>query len=87
MTQLFFTPDIYKLDPADSRGSLSLDYTYLLFCTQMLGVISNLAPLYTRSAAGDSIMRAAFEVETLANAISFKLFTKTEAVRSMSANE
>ena len=89
VTQLFFTPEIYKLDPADCRrsSSLELDYTYLLFCTQMLGVISNLAPLYTRGAAGDSIMRAAFEVEMLANAISSKLFTKTAAVRSMSTAE
>jgi hypothetical protein len=82
-TQLFFTPEIYKLEPVDSRTPFSLDYTYLLFCTQMLGVISNLAPLYSRGTAGDSIMRAAFEVETLANSISAKLFNKTDAVRSM----
>ena len=48
VTQLYFTPDLYKVAPAASRSSMNLDYTYLLFCTQMLAVISNLAPLYTR---------------------------------------
>ena len=31
----------------------------------MLAVISNLAPLYTRGATGDSILRAASEVQML----------------------
>ncbi len=61
VTQLYYTPLVYNPnsnhDPEASRGSLSFDYTYFLSCTQMLAVISNLAPLYTRGAAGDSILR------------------------------
>jgi hypothetical protein len=85
VTQLYYTPDLYAPHSADSRSPLDLDHTYLLFCTQMLGVISNLAPLYTRNAAGDSILRAAAEVEILANAISAKLLSKAETVRALSA--
>ena len=85
VTQLYYTPDLYKTGPAASRTSLDLDHTYLLFCTEMLAVISNLAPLYTRGAAGDSIWRAAADVEMLANAIAAKLTSKAETVRIMSA--
>jgi hypothetical protein len=80
VTQLYYTPDLYKADAASSHSSLNLDYTYLLFCTQMLGVINNLAPLYTRGAAGDSIFRAVSEVEMLANAITAKLQSKVGTV-------
>jgi hypothetical protein len=81
ITQLYYTPDLYNPDPAKCLSSLNLDYTYLLFCTEMLGFISNLAPLYTRGAAGDSILRAVSDVELLANAISAKLLSKAETVR------
>jgi hypothetical protein len=84
VTQLYYTPDLYKADPASSHSSLNLDYTYLLFCTQMLGVINDLASLYTRGAAGDSILRAVSEVEMLANAITAKLLSKAETVRVVS---
>jgi hypothetical protein len=50
----------------------------------MLAVISNVAPLYTRGAAGDSILRAVSEVEMLANAITVKLLSKAETVRVVS---
>ena len=49
----------------------------------MLGVISNLAPLYARGATGDSILRAASEVEMLGIAITTKHMAKAEAVRGM----
>jgi len=49
----------------------------------MLGVISNLAPLYTRGAPGDSILRAASEVQMLAMAITTKHLAKAEAARRM----
>jgi hypothetical protein len=81
VTQLYYTPDLYAPHSADSLSPLDLDYTYLLFCTQMLGVIGNLAPLYTRGAAGDSIMRAAAEVEIFANATAAKLLSKAETAR------
>ena len=48
---------------------------------RLLGVISNLAPLYTRGAAGDSILRAVSEIELLANAITANLMSKAETVR------
>jgi hypothetical protein len=63
---------------------LNLDYTYLLFCTQMLGVISNLAPLYTRGAAGDSILRTVSDIEMLADSITAKLHSKAAMVRAAS---
>jgi hypothetical protein len=44
-------------------------------------VISNLAPLYTRGATGDSILRAASEVQMLAMAIITKHLAKAEAAR------
>jgi hypothetical protein len=81
VTQLYYTPLVYDPEPAPARISLTFDYTYFLFCTQMLAVISNLAALYTRGAAGDSILRAASEVEQLSNAISVKLLSKAESVR------
>jgi len=82
VTQLYYTPELYQSDGDASRGSPRFDHTYLLFCTQMLAVIGNLAPLYTRGAAGDSILRAVTDVEMLANAITAKLQFKEESVRA-----
>jgi len=86
ITQLYYTPDLYNPNPANSPTSLNIDYTYLLFCTEMLTLISNLAPLYTRGAAGDSILRAVSDVEMLANAISAKLLSKADTVRIVAAS-
>ncbi len=83
VTQLYYTPDLYRTRHAFTANRLMIDETYLLYCTQMLAVISNLAPLYTRGATGDSILRAASEVEMLAIAITTKHLTKAEAVRGM----
>lgn len=80
LTQLYFTPDLYGPEP--SVGKLRLDHTYLLFCTRMLGLLANLAALRSRGVAVDSIIRAAFEVELLANTITAKLQSKVEAIRS-----
>ena len=85
ITQLFYTPDLYNPNPSTSLSSLNIDYTYLLFCTEMLGLISNLAPLYTRGAAADSILRAVSDVEMLSNAISAKLLSKADTVRIVTA--
>jgi hypothetical protein len=62
---------------------MAIDETFLLHSTQMLAVISNLAPLYTRGATGDSILRAVSEVEMLAIAVSTKHLAKAELVRGM----
>lgn len=86
ITQLYYTPDLYNPNPVNSLSSLNIDYTYLLFCTEMLTLISNLAPLYTRGAAGDSILRAVSDVEMLANAISAKLLSKADTVRIVAAS-
>jgi hypothetical protein len=86
ITQLYYTPDLYNPNPANSLTSLNIDYTYLLFCTEMLTLISNLAPLYTRGAAGDSILRAVSDVEMLANATSAKLLSKADTVRIVAAS-
>ena len=86
ITQLYYTPDLYNPNPANSPASLNIDYTYLLFCTEMLTLISNLAPLYTRGAAGDSILRAVSDVEMLANAVSAKLLSKADTVRIVAAS-
>jgi hypothetical protein len=83
VSQLYYTPELYRShnDPRPSKPAF--DETYLLYCTQMLGVISNLAPLYTRGATGDSILRAASEVQMLALAIITKHLAKAEAARRM----
>jgi hypothetical protein len=83
VTRLYYTPDLYRSRPGAPPSNLPIDETYLLYCTQMLAVISNLAPLYTRGATGDSILRAASEVEMLAIAITTKHLAKAEAVRGM----
>ena len=83
MTQLYYTPDLYRSRHEASPGKTAIDDTYLLYCTQMLGVVSNLAPLYSREATGDSILRAASEVQMLAMAITTKHLAKAEAVRGM----
>ena len=57
VTQLYYTPDLYRHRDGPRHGNPAIDETYLLYCTQMLGVIGNLAPLYTRGATGDSILR------------------------------
>lgn len=81
-TQLYYTPDMYDDDDAQSADSLRrFDHTYLLFCSQILGLVSNLAALYTRGAAGESIMRAAADVESFSVALTGKLYNKAEFVR------
>lgn len=84
VTQLYYTPDLYRSRLGSGRAKLVIDETYLLYCTQMLAVIGNLVPLYTRGATGDSILRSASEVEMLAIAVSTKHMTKAEAVTLLS---
>ena len=81
VTQLYYTHELYRSRNDARPGNPAIDETYLLYCTQMLGVISNLAPLYTRGATGDSILRAASEVQMLAMAIITKHLAKAEAAR------
>jgi hypothetical protein len=83
VTQLYYTPDLYRRRQGARSGNAAFDENYLLYCTQMLGVISNLAALYARGATGDSILRAASEVEMLTIAIITKHMAKAEAVRGM----
>jgi hypothetical protein len=83
VTQLYYTRDLYRSRNDARSSNPAIDETYLLYCTQMLGVISNLAPLYTRGATGDSILRAASEVQMLALAIITKHLAKAEAARGM----
>jgi hypothetical protein len=82
VTQLYYTPELFNSEAQRSHSALKFDHTYLLFCTQMLAVIGNLAPLYTRGAAGDSILRAVADIELLANATTAKLQSKAESVRA-----
>jgi hypothetical protein len=84
VTQLYYTPGLYRSHHEAPTGKTAIDETYLLYCTQMLGVIGNLAPLYTRGATGDSLLRAASEVQMLAMAIATKHLAKAEAARGMS---
>ena len=81
LTQLYYTPELLSTEVASSSPQARLDHTYLLFCTQMIGVISNLAALYSRGGAGDSILRATSEVDMLANVVTSKLLSKVEMVR------
>ena len=83
VTQLYYTPDLYRSPHGARPSNPAIDESYLLYCTQMLGVISNLAPstrvgrLATRSCA-------ASEVQMLAMAITTKHLAKAEAARGMS---
>lgn len=81
VTQLYFTPDLYRPESEPTLGGRKLDHTYLLFCNEMLAVIGNLVALYARGATGDVVLRAVSHVETLANAITIKLQAKAESVR------
>ncbi|MHC5537877.1 hypothetical protein ACYOEI_06565 [Singulisphaera rosea] len=81
VTQLYYTPDLYRSRLGATPTNLAIDETYLLYCTQMLAVISNLAPLYARGTTGDSILRSASEVEMLAIAVTTKHLSKARAVR------
>ena len=81
VTQLYYTPELYKSNASPESTLLRFDHTYLLFCNEMLGVIGNLAPLYTRGNMDDSVWRATSDVVMLANAIEGRLFAKSEAIR------
>jgi hypothetical protein len=87
ITQLYFSPDLFRSRLGVASGSLPIDETYLLYCTQMLAVISNLSSLYTRGVTGDPILRAASDVEMLAIAISTKHLSKAEAVHRIISGE
>lgn len=85
LTQIYYTPELYQDETLPARSPFSFDHTYLLFCTEMLAVIRNLAPLYARGSVSDSIWRAVSEVVMLANAIEDRLFSKAEVVRLATA--
>ena len=76
VTQLYYTPELYQESTLPARSPLQFDHTYLLFCTGMLALIRNLAPLYTRGSTSDSIWRAASEAVALANSIEDRLIRK-----------
>ncbi len=81
ITQLYYTPELYRADQSSAESPARLDYTYLLLCTEMLALISNLTSLYTRSSLDDAVWRAAFDVVMLANGVEGRLFAKAEAIR------
>ena len=81
VTQLYYTPELYKSNSLPDSTQARFDHTYLLFCNEMLGVIGNLAPLYTRGNMDDSVWRATSDVIMLAHAIEGRLFAKSEAIR------
>ena len=83
VTQLYYTPDLYRSRHGAPPGNPAIDETYLLYCTQMLGVISNLAPS-TRAGRPATRSCAASEVQMLAMAITTKHLAKAEAARRMS---
>ena len=81
VTQLYYTPEMYKSNASPDSTPPRFDHTYLLLCNEMLGLIANLAPLYTRGNMDDSVWRATSDVVMLANAIEGRLFSKSEAIR------
>ncbi len=82
VNQLYYTPDLYRSRHGAPIGKNAIDETYLLYCTQMLGVISNLAPS-TRVERPATRSCAASEVQMLAIAITTKHLAKAEAARRM----
>jgi hypothetical protein len=81
VTQLYYTPELYKSNFSPDSAQSKFDHTYLLFCNEMLGLIGNLAPLYNRGNMDDAVWRATSDVVMLANAIEGRLFAKSEAIR------
>jgi hypothetical protein len=82
VTQLYHTPEFYTSEHSPGGAAPRFDdNTYLLFCTEMLAVIGNLAPLYNRGNMDDSVWRAASDVVMLANSIEGRLLSKAEAIR------
>jgi hypothetical protein len=81
VTQLYFTPELYVSGGLPGGTTPRFDYTYLLFCTEMLAVIGCLAPLYTRDNLDETVWRAASDVESLANSIEDRLLSKAQAIR------
>lgn len=81
VTQLYYTPELYQSNLSPNSTQPKFDHTYLLFCNEMLAMIGNLAPLYTRGNMDDAVWRATSDVVMLANAIEGRLFAKSEAVR------
>ena len=80
VTQLYYTPDLYRIRHGSQPSNLAFDETYLLYSTQMLGVISNLAPS-TRVERPATRSCAASEVQMLAMAIATKHLAKAEAAQ------
>jgi hypothetical protein len=81
VTQLYYTPELYKSNSSHDSTPPRFDHTYLLFCIEMLGLIGNLAPLYNRGDMDDTVWRATSDVVMLANVIEGRLFAKSEAIR------
>lgn len=81
VTQLYHTPKMYHENGASPDIPQSFDHNYLIFCGQMLAVISNLAALYTRGEGNESVLRAASDVQMLAIAKTEKLYSKADMVR------
>jgi hypothetical protein len=85
VTQLANTTNLHRPAGPSTPAGLAVEETFLLFCTQMLAVIGNLAPILTRGATGDSILRAAAEVQMLAIAVTTKHFSKAYTLHMLVA--
>ena len=83
VTQLYYTPDLYRPRNDARPANPAIDETYLLYCTQMLGVISNLAAVHARGDRRLDLGAVASEVQMLAMAIATKHLAKAEAARRM----
>lgn len=72
---------MYDDGASSANKLLRFDHSYLLYGSQILGLVGNLAALHTCGAAGDSIIRVSADVEMFATALTGKLYNKAEFVR------
>lgn len=80
VTQIYYSPSLNLSEASRTQGGQEVDLRYLFLCGRMVGVISNIAALFTRDESDEAIWRAVSEVESLANSVALKFTAKIEVV-------
>ena len=78
--QLYFSPSLKEEETSLTRGGQAVDLRYLFLCSRMVGVLSNVAVLFTQGESDEAVWRAVSEIESLANAVALKLTNKIEVL-------
>lgn len=78
LKQLYHSSGMTDADSSLTRGGQKVDLDYLFVCGRMVGLLSNIAALYTRNESDEAVWRAVSEIESLANAVALRLTNKIE---------